>query len=337
MDIFTHLLSIAFPNSNVLISPVSISSILSILLFGSSGDTAIQISSLLESTYSNYCSDDIIIANRIYGDLKLHFKTQFIDKFGKELILVNFNHNTELIKNDINEWIKKLTHDKIKNLINEISENTKLLLLNAVYFKLKWRIPFDKQQTKMEKFWYDNSRYENIEMMNDVNVYPFIELKELGLKIIELPYENNYSMIILLPKDIKKIEKILTGNSLTSWIEKMNLYEVNVKIPKFKIEETYDLKLSLISLGIINIFDGSADFSNMTKNKNLSVDNFYHKTYIEIDEEGAELSAASYCCVADCGCNEKEFIANKPFIFFIKDNINVSFLFIGKFSFPHIR
>lgn len=103
---------------------------------------------------------------------------------------------------------KRLTHDKIKNLIDEISENTKLLLLNAVYFKLKWKSPFDKQQTKIEKFWYDNSRYENIEMMNDVNVYPFIELKELGLKIIELPYENNYSMIILLPKDIKKIEKI---------------------------------------------------------------------------------------------------------------------------------
>ncbi|XP_027489320.1 serpin B6-like [Corapipo altera] len=165
-------------------------------------------------------------------------------------------------------------------------------------------------------------------------------------KILELPYVGNeLSMIILLPDVIQdgstgleRLERELTYEKLIDWInpEMMDSTEVRVFLPKFKLEEDYDLKPILSCMGMPDAFDsGKADFSGMSSGNELVLSEVVHKSFVEVNEEGTEAAAATVARIM-LKCLEivPDFTADHPFLFFIRHNKSSSILFCGRFCSP---
>ncbi|CAC21387.1 149R protein [Yaba-like disease virus] len=334
MDLFKELARNC--KENIFISPLSISSVLSTLLLGASGETAKQLSSLIEPNCKNL--GNTVLATKVYGDWKININPSFMEKVRDKFYLVDFDHNPEKVKKAINEWVKNLTNGKILNLIDSIGVDTKLLIANAIYFNETWKLPFEKKNTRLKNFWISDSEYKPVDMMHITDSYSFGYIENIKSKILEIPYNSGCSMIVILPDNINclsTVEEQLSINNIVNWMNCMQMAEVSLMFPKIVISESYDLRESLFNIGITKIFSEEAEFNYLTKDRNIFVSKFFHKSYIEVTEEGTEAAAATYACVADSGnvleCN---FYADHPFIFLIKDDETFSILFIGRFCLP---
>ncbi|NXF73615.1 SPB10 protein, partial [Sclerurus mexicanus] len=175
----------------------------------------------------------------------------------------------------------------------------------------------------------------------------FLILHEATMKftIIELPYvKNELSMFILLPEDIndnttglEMVERELTYEKLAEWTKSDNMMkaEVDLYLPKLKLEENYDLKPPLSSMGIRNAFDPvQADFTGMSVKKNLSISKVIHKAFVEVNEEGTEAAAATGVLVMRSRAPTMTFKADHPFLFFIRHNKSQTILFFGRLCSP---
>ncbi|NWH87344.1 SPB10 protein, partial [Aegithalos caudatus] len=167
-------------------------------------------------------------------------------------------------------------------------------------------------------------------------------IESVQADVLELPYvDNDLSMFILLPSDIsglQKLERELTFENLSAWtkpelMEKMNM---EVYLPRFTLEEKYDLKSTLSKMGIQDAFtEGQADFTAMSKTGDLFLSQVFHKCYLEVNEEGTEAAAASSATLASRSLGATViFLADHPFFFFIRHNKTKTILFLGRFSSP---
>lgn len=210
---------------------------------------------------------------------------------------VDFSKSSKSVTKKINTYVKKESNNAIKNIIEEeLSNETKLIMANIIYFNEKWQTFFDKKNTTKSKFYVNKNESVIVEMMKtkiNVNYY-----SNNDCRIVELPYSNdNLSMFILLPNsnDVAMIEE-----SLNYYLNNIDLFEyqkqnMSVSIPKFNLNSKYDLKPILSNLGINDIFiPNTADLSCIDgKPNNLYVGFAAHCAAIEINEEGTEASAVS--------------------------------------------
>ncbi|XP_023603151.1 leukocyte elastase inhibitor-like [Myotis lucifugus] len=184
-------------------------------------------------------------------------------------------------------------------------------------------------------------------MMYQKSTFPFGYIEDLKCRVLELPYKGrDLSMVILLPDDIedeamglKKIEEQLTLEKLHEWTKPENLrsIQVNVHLPRFKVEESYNLNSHLKSLGIEDLFDSMADLSGMSRARDLFISKIIHKSFVEVNEEGTEAAAATEEEIRmTCALMPKteNFVADHPFIFFIRHNPSTNILFLGRLSSP---
>ncbi|QHR82682.1 serine protease inhibitor-like SPI-1 [Brazilian porcupinepox virus 1] len=323
------------PNKNVFISPLSISVALRNLKYGACGKTIKEISSVLED--DEFTLDNIVLYDKIYGDSNLDVEESYVKKVEDKFEKVNFRRDHEKLISSINNAVENTTNGKIKDIISDISYNTRLLIVNAVYFKATWVNKFVKYNNTIEKFWIDHSQYKNVEMMFNNDYYKHVYIDDIKSSFIEIPYDMDYSMIILLPDNIlgsEEVEKKLSNKSLIQWYNKATMKDVDLSIPKMSLSESYRLNTCLSNLGV-NIFDSSSNFKNISKSSDLYVSDFYHKTFVDINEDGTEAAAASALLLKDC-CASKSirFNADHPFIFLIKHNKSFSIVFMGKFCTP---
>ncbi|XP_071592686.1 heterochromatin-associated protein MENT-like [Heliangelus exortis] len=167
----------------------------------------------------------------------------------------------------------------------------------------------------------------------------------MKFKIIELPYvENDLSMFILLPDDISDnttglelVEREMTYEKLAEWTESDSMMkaEVQLYLPKWKLEESYDLQSSLSSMGIQNAFDPVwADFTGMSAKKELFMSKVIHKAFVEVNEEGTEAAAATGVLMLKSKVPTMTFKADHPYLFFIKHHKSQTILFFGRFCSP---
>ncbi|NWZ83646.1 SPB9 protein, partial [Poecile atricapillus] len=185
-----------------------------------------------------------------------------------------------------------------------------------------------------------------VQMMSKEAHFNMTYIGDFQTKILELPYVGNeLSMIILLPDSIQdgstgleRLEKELTYEKLMVWIspKMMKSTNVQVSLPRFKLEEDYDLKPILRSMGMLDAFDsGKADFSGISSGDQLVLSEVIHKSFVEVNEEGTEAAAATgLVVVACCAMRVPEFTADHPFLFFIRHNKTCSILFCGRFCCP---
>uniref|UniRef100_H0XYJ2 Serpin domain-containing protein n=2 Tax=Otolemur garnettii TaxID=30611 RepID=H0XYJ2_OTOGA len=227
-----------------------------------------------------------------------------------------------------------------------VDSMTKLVLVNAIYFKGNWQNQFLKEATADAPFRLNKKDTKTVKMMYQEKKFPFGYIEDLKTHVLELPYQGKeLSMLILLPDDIqddstglKKIEEQLTWENLHEWTkpEHLEVTQVNVGLPRFKLEDSYVLNTNLARLGVEDLFNGSkADLSGMSGARDIFISKIVHKSFVEVNEEGTEAAAATAGVVAFCMLIPGEtFIADRPFLFFIRHNPSASILFMGRYSSP---
>ncbi|NXI79741.1 ILEU inhibitor, partial [Rhipidura dahli] len=184
-----------------------------------------------------------------------------------------------------------------------------------------------------------------VKMMYQKNKFNFGYFPEDKIRVLELPYDGReLSMIILLPDDteedstgLQKLEKQLTLGKLQEWTCPEHLYsaDVRVHLPKFKLEESYDLESDLAAMGLLDLFDsGKADLSGMSGARDLFLSKVIHKAFVEVNEEGTEAAAATAGIAMLCMVIEEDFNADHPFFFLIRHNPTQSILFLGRYASP---
>nr|XP_006115614.1 leukocyte elastase inhibitor isoform X2 [Pelodiscus sinensis]XP_006115615.1 leukocyte elastase inhibitor isoform X2 [Pelodiscus sinensis]XP_014425256.1 leukocyte elastase inhibitor isoform X2 [Pelodiscus sinensis] len=355
------------PTGNIFFSPLSISAAVAMVVLGARGNTETQLLKTLHfdvveelhSRFQTLTSDInrsgapylLKLANRLYGEKTYSFLEDFLTKTQKlyraDLATVDFLHASDEARKQINQWVGEQTEGKIPKLLSESSVNsmTKLVLVNAIYFKGSWAEKFKETNTKEMQFRLNKKEKKPVQMMYQKEKFPFGYISELKCRMLELPYDGkDLSMIILLPDDInddstglQKLEKQLTLEKLQEWTQPQNMHPIDthVHLPKFKLEDSYDLKSALTGLGLQDIFDcGKADLSGMSGARNLFLSQIVHKSFIDVNEEGTEAAAATAAIANFCMLMEEDFNADHPFLFFIRHKPTQSILFFGRYASP---
>ncbi|KAJ3654859.1 hypothetical protein Zmor_014017 [Zophobas morio] len=345
---------------NVFFSPISVHAVLSMSYQGAKGTTAEKFASTLKVPAAADVADGyrvvmnrlrsipnvtLLMANSVYlmenYQLLPEFNKVIIKDFLSDVQVLNFAEN-EAAAARINAWVEENTKEKIKNLINknDLSASTRLVLVNAIYFKGSWMHKFNKELTRTGAFYINDIDSVGVQMMHTKRRFYYTIDETLGAQILALPYSNeDLSMLIILPYEkngIAELEKKLTSANLTEITQRMKHIEVNVTLPKFKIEQTIDLKHSLTQFGLGEIFSPAANFSGMiTANEELYVGKAIHKAFIEVNEEGAEAAAATAkMIVKRCGKPPpRHFQADHPFLYFLSEK-RENHLFVGRLLNP---
>ncbi|XP_046967460.1 antichymotrypsin-2-like isoform X3 [Vanessa cardui] len=270
------------------------------------------------------------IANKVYikdGDYDLDekLKADAIKVFDAALEKVDFS-NGAAAADLINKWVEKQTNEKIKELLSadSLGEDTRLVLLNAIYFKGTWKKQFDPANTIDQPFHVDDKTTVDVPMMYKEDDYFYGESSELNAQLLQIPYVGDEaSMLIILPNDITGLDSVMTklagGFDLLAEMDKMFKTKVQVTIPKFKIETEIDLATLLPKLGIKAIFDcqNSGITKVLNKPEQLYVSKAVQKAFIEVNEEGAEAAAATgMVMMLRCARPPApRFVADRPFVF----------------------
>uniref|UniRef100_UPI00398F5C28 leukocyte elastase inhibitor-like n=1 Tax=Pristiophorus japonicus TaxID=55135 RepID=UPI00398F5C28 len=353
---------------NIFFSPFSISSALAMVYLGAKNNTASQMAKALHfdqvgdlhSGFQKMQSDinraDVSyllkVANRLYGEKTYNFLEEFctssMEYYRAGMSGVDFRTAADETRQVINKWVEAQTEGKIQNLLAPglVSSATTLVLVNAIYFKGSWAEKFNEQFTKEMPFRLNKNESKPVKMMYQKEKFHIRHIPEVKIQVLELPYvDKELSMIILLPDDImdnstglQKLEQELTLEKLQEWTlqNRMRKMDVQVRLPKFKLEDDYELNSPLSSLGMRDLFNVSkADLSGMSEARDLFVSKVIHKSFVEVNEEGTEAAAATAVIATFCMLKQEAmFTADHPFLFFIRHNKTNSILFFGRYTSP---
>ncbi|KAI3414071.1 hypothetical protein GPALN_011537 [Globodera pallida] len=289
------------------------------------------------------------IANKMYVmdglDVLKAFKTVINRHYGGQFEVVDFEESVESAKK-INKFVEKATHDKIHDLISPdmLNDMTRLVLINAVYFKGEWANKFRVAFTKKKTFYIDENNTEELDMMYNKTA-KFIYFDDKELQLLGMPYRGGEMfMFVLLPKERFGLAKMLAkldGKSLLKLVKKRSKQEVQVELPKFRLESTHDLNGPLTKLGMSTAFSDSANFEGIADtDEPLKIDKMVQKAFIEVNESGTEAAAATGVVKSRCGASREpalagRFIADHPFISFITSKTNTILFSLQLLGMPY--
>jgi len=360
-DLYKHLNQ---SNENLFYSSFSLFSALSMTYAGAKGDTKSQMESVLHldhnlSIHESFKSllaltaveaNTYKIANSVWPQNGYGFSDDYLytvqKAYGAQVNLENYESDANTAEKEINAWVKEETEGMITDLIpeNTLDSFTKLVLVNALYFKGNWAIDFEESKTKEETFYLSDGSEIQTEMMHQQSEYYFYQNEEY--KVLEIPYKNDeFSMYLFMPTEPSKmvnLESLLfePGGYETIVAQLYPEFDLQLALPKFKFAwGSEDISKTFKALGMNDLFDSTvADLSGMIEsglNKGLYVKYLFHQAVIEVNEKGTEASAATaVVSVSDCSCPDPEFIADHPFIFMIVDNVSGMIIFTGKLENP---
>lgn len=356
-------------DKNIFLSPFSISTALGMVYAGARNETAKEMAgvlhfnddieksnnlfkSIIDNTNKKNTKDlTINVANRLFGSKEYKFDTSYLktceQKFYAPLDQLNFKGDLENSRKKINTWVEEKTNDKIKELLKKgvLTPETKLVLVNAIYFYGDWLSQFDSSNTNKREFYTSETSTIKHEFMYQEHGYQYMENDKF--QAIRLPYKGNqFYMEIYLPKSktgVSDFEKEFNFENYSKWENLFTFEKVQLSLPKFKLTCDFDLSDILKKMGLVNSFSDEADFLNMSLNKDeaLKIDKVIHKAFIDVSEKGTEAAAATaVVMIATTSAayqpikQVKIFNADHPFIFLIKDNKEGSILFMGKINQP---
>lgn len=362
-DLFKPILANAKGNENIMISPFSISSALSMTLNGAANKTFDAIGKTLglegktidqiNSTYLKLMKEMVPvdkrvvmeIANSVWVEKKLIVKQPFITDLKTWYIAEarDIDVTDPKAVDIVNGWIAGKTHDKITDMLDKLDPGLAMLLINAVYFNGKWSHQFNKADTKDKSFYVSPSIQKTIPMMYQKENYKVI--KRNKLTVIEIPYgQGNYTMVVVLPdENITTTEAInvLTPSLWNEWMGLLsdNTRNVELSMPRFKYMYKKNLNEDLINLGMGVAFADQADFSKIS-NQGLKISRVLHQTFIDNNEEGTEAAAATVVefVYTSAGPNEALKVnLDHPFLYFIRETTTGTIIFMGKVSDPTLN
>ncbi|KAF5298300.1 hypothetical protein FQR65_LT09811 [Abscondita terminalis] len=350
-------------SDNVLVCPLSAEIALAMTLLGAKGETQRQLAAgtqlpphpdKLKSIFSELLpqlesSDKYTfeLANKIYvhNNFKIRqdYRQSVIDDFKADIENIDFKLKHGAVAT-INKWVGDKTHDKIQGILepDNINDDTRLVLLNAMYFKGEWVKGFKEENTKQQPFYVDGSHYVSTNMMSTKGSFRYYEDVENKVRLLEMPYKGDeVTMTIVLPDDPEGLTKL--ANNLENVIVNPSLFsthQVNLAVPKFKIDSSIKFSEILKSFGVILPFMDGANFQGMIGDnisEQLKIDEVLQKATIEVDEKGT-VAAAVTSVTMQLWRSAKiykdiNFHADHPFIFYIRHKV-AGITFIGKYVKP---
>jgi serine protease inhibitor len=347
---------------NLFFSPYSISAALAMTHAGARGATRAQMTQalhfLLEQkqlhpAFALLAADleeagrlgqvQLKIANALWPRQEYQFLKTYLSLakkyYGVKITPVDFS-DEKTARQTINSWVEDKTGNRIKDLIQEgaLDSLTRMVLVNAIYFKGAWANEFDPNRTGEAPFLTASDVQVQVSMMNRKHNYRYAETE--GMQVLELPYAGHrLSMLVLLPRaldGLAKLEDALTLEGMDRWIRDLNETEVEVYLPKFELSFPFQLDDALISMGMPDAFTDRADFSGMDGSRELYIGAVLHKAFVAVNEQGTEAAAATAVIMQTkaFAIGATVFRADHPFLFLIRDNTTGSLLFIGRLTNP---
>ncbi|CAN8019288.1 unnamed protein product [Ixodes persulcatus] len=356
VDLYKKLKSESDGASNLICSPFSIAAALSMTLAGAKHDTAKQISNALHmqdttvhenfayffSKLPGYAPDVILhVANRLYAEETYNTLDEFTHLLEKSYSTtvekVDFKRNAEKTRLQVNTWVEEVTQSKIKNLLAEgtVDEFTSLIIINAVYFKGLWHDQFDSKRTSQQEFHVTADRTKMVDMMHQKQRFRMCRHPNFKVSALEIPYKGQKtSMVILLPEEmdgLADLEETLTASKIREIIQELSYQgDIELSLPRFKLEHTVGLKKVLAAMGIEDMFDPlKCDLSGISPDNAVVVSDAVHKAFVEVNEEGTEAAAATAMVMLCCMSFPTRFTVDHPFLFLIRCHDPDVILFIG--------
>lgn len=357
-------LKLAKTNSgNIFISPFSIMTALGMTHSGTAGNTEKEVQSVMHlsqdkeaihNAFQDIITDlkdestdyELRTSNMAYVSDKMtvlsDFSNTLREKYLSSSNTVNFA-DSERVRKEINTAVEKETNSRIKDLIPSgmLNDLTKMVLVNAVYFKGLWEHQFEESATYDQEFWLSESKSTNVPMMHVTKQFRIQHNKDLGAMLLAMDYKGSrMSMVFVLPDKrdgLVEVEAKLATTDLNNIDKKLQRVKVEVCIPKFKLEESLDLVDHLKEMGMRDLFDiKSCNLSGITGSNDLFVSNVVHKAFLEVNEQGCEAAAATGVVIMkrSLPMPPPRFIADHPFLFFIRDQQTGLILFSGRFVLP---
>ncbi len=338
-------------------SPLSLDVALSMTAEGSAGETRKQFKKILKLPNAEIYKKlnvkaaeyDFVSAQKVWvkADYPLlaSFEKTLKEDYQSTIERADFATDPAATAKVINKWVEEKTKDKIKDLVpvSALTSLTRLVLVNAVYFKAKWLSEFDANSTQEQEFKTATKANIKVDMMfKKFQSLEFFEGK--GFSAIKLPYQgDDISFVVFLPKTVGgEFDKNFLKNILAVKDSDYQQPAVNVYLPKFKSEFSTEVEKDLQVAGLTLPFEkAKADFSLMSPlvkqnpEENLYISKIFHKAFVEVGEKGTEAAAASAVVMAAMGAampidKPKEFKADHPFLYFIKQKDKI--LFVGYFT-----
>lgn len=335
---------------NLFFSPYSISSALSMTCAGARNNTEKEMLKVLHQknqfdlhTAFKSLNDKLFSVNGYELNIANGLCLTGLDVKGEYKELLGRKYDAEIFPGDlkkINKWVSDKTQQKIPKILDRLDSQSACVLLNAVYFKADWQRKFKANDSHNRKFFVGKSNSVYVPMMHQTNNYKYYENSQV--QVVEMPYNGGASMVVMLPHQIDGLAKFESDlGSLANLLEVLDsqpLEKLKLMLPKLKMETDYDLVPVCMALGMNDACSSAADFSGMSK-KPFSIAQIKHKAFLEIDEKGTEAAAATAVEMKMTSMpiqNMKEFRADHPFMFLIKDNDTDTILFIGRVVNPDI-
>lgn len=370
---------LAAQKGNVVVSPTSIEACVLLALAGAQGETGRQIAFALRLTNAQaqdvgalldrYLAaepapvedrappkdgdakravpEGLIIANSIWvqSGFPIHGAyRKLLETNGRATFEeVNFADKVEEARKAINAWVDAKTKHKIPELLGpgSLNASARLVLANAIYFRGKWQQPFEKELTREQPFRRPGQADLKVQLMHQQDRFGYYETELY--QVIELPYQGrDESMIIWLPKKAERLgelEKSLTSRGLADVLEKLKRTEVDLYLPRFKVNATLSLVDVLAELGMKQAFTPSANFKGIT-DESLWISAVIHQALVEVDEVGTEAAAATAIIAVTAAAPPSEpvkpvlFRADHPFVFAIRNQASGDILFLGRVDQP---
>jgi serpin B len=297
----------------------------------------LELASRADDAESNTIPFKLKTANAIFGQDGKTFMQPFLDtlarNYGAGLRVLDFARDPDGSRVTINHWVEDQTNDKIKDLLPEgtITDLTKLVLSNAIYFSAAWSQPFRPEETTDLPFKLADGSMISVPTLHqnwqrNYGAGP-------GYKAAELTYDGDQlSMVVVIPDDLATFEASLDSTRVKAIMASLTEHQLELTLPKFKFDAPLGLKEVLINLGMTDAFDSQlADFSGLDGTRNLYITDVLHKGFVSVDENGTEAAAATAVIVGDASVPEPATLnVDKPFVFFIRDRPTGAILFVGR-------
>lgn len=355
-------------SNNLAISPYTVWSLLSIIAEGANGNTALQLEQVLmlpsnkELFRRNYKSLTKYLLQQTEGvqldlnsaifttndqNLNRGYQNMVKNFYGVDIMPTNFNNVAEAV-NSINSYVAAATQNRIKNFVSvDDVVNAEIMMISTLFFKGKWKIPFNKTATHLDRFYDDSDNFKGqVNMMYQVGEYPYTILSNLKSHAVELPYGkgDRMSLIIILPRKGESLESVLKQMAVTPFSYVLNALEVaaeqfgeelvQVYLPRFSINSDLNLNEVLDHMGIKDAFNAyAADLLGIFSHC-LYVSRVIQEAKIEVNEEGTVAASASGGSLQNKSPPPK-FHANRGFAYFLVDKPTRSIVFTGKVSNPN--
>jgi serpin B len=288
----------------------------------------------------------LLVSNAVFSQWGMTLQQAYLDAlsswFGAGVGLVDYKTDLETARQIINRWASKWTGGRVPQILqpDEITNQTRIVLANAIYLKSTWHSQFDPDKTRSLPFYRPVGQVSVPTMAIDGR---FGYSAGAGYRAVELPLGSGLSMTIVAPDDMKSYVRGLTGASLGDIFGNSKTYDVDLALPRFSAETRIDLADVLSAMGMPTAFTSHADLSGITLDEPLAIDKVIHQANIDVDEYGTMASAVTVTTGKPTAGGpgtpppHVQFHVDRPFLYFIRDRSSGAVLYMGRVDDPSVK